>query len=129
MAHYPVHPWLAVEAISPAVGRVHRVSLAHTGRQQHREMRLQSKKENIGWTERTRNRGRAVGSRVEVESRVPWRRMESWLLDATGIGRDWLRLAWVSGSEAPKITEVVADFTEEIRDIGHSPFKEVQSGD
>jgi len=45
-------------------------------------------------------------------------------LDAMGIGRDRLRLTWVSGSEAPKMAEVVADFTEAIRDLGPSPFRE-----
>ena len=49
-------------------------------------------------------------------------------LDAIGIGRDRLRLTWVSGSEAPKMAEVVADFTEAIRDLGPSPFKGVQNG-
>ena len=49
-------------------------------------------------------------------------------LDAIGIGQDRLRLTWVSGSEAPKMAEVVADFTEAIRDLGPSPFKGVQNG-
>ncbi|MBC8248180.1 MAG: hydrogenase iron-sulfur subunit [Anaerolineales bacterium] len=50
-------------------------------------------------------------------------------LDAIGIGRDRLRLAWVSASEAPKMVEVVTDFTEAIRRLGPSPFKEVQNED
>jgi F420-non-reducing hydrogenase iron-sulfur subunit len=50
------------------------------------------------------------------------------LLDALGVGRDRLRLAWVSGSEAPKMAEVIADFTEAIRTLGPSPFREVQDG-
>ena len=43
-------------------------------------------------------------------------------LDAIGIGGDRLRLTWVSGSEAPKMADVVADFTNTIRNLGPSPF-------
>jgi F420-non-reducing hydrogenase iron-sulfur subunit len=50
-------------------------------------------------------------------------------LDAVGIGRDRLRLAWVSGSEAPKMAEVIADFTETVRQLGPSPFRGMQNGD
>lgn len=50
------------------------------------------------------------------------------LLDVLGIGRDRLRLAWVSGSEAPKMAEVIADFTETVRALGPAPFKEVRDG-
>ena len=51
------------------------------------------------------------------------------LLDALGIGRERLRLTWVSGSEAPRMAEVVADFTEAIRAVGPSPFREAGNGD
>ena len=47
-------------------------------------------------------------------------------LDATGIGGDRLRLAWVSASEAPKMVEVVADFTEAVRQLGPSPLRKRQ---
>jgi F420-non-reducing hydrogenase iron-sulfur subunit len=50
-------------------------------------------------------------------------------LDAMGFGGDRLRLTWVSASEAPKMTQVIADFTEEIRGLGPSPLKGVQNGD
>jgi F420-non-reducing hydrogenase iron-sulfur subunit len=49
-------------------------------------------------------------------------------LDALGIGRDRLRLTWVSGSEAPKMARVVAEFTEAIRELGPSPFRGGQNG-
>jgi F420-non-reducing hydrogenase iron-sulfur subunit len=52
-----------------------------------------------------------------------------FFLDAVGIGRDRLRLAWVSGSEAPKMAEVIADFTETVRQLGPSPFRGMQNGD
>ena len=47
-------------------------------------------------------------------------------LEAMGIGRDRLRLEWVSASEAPKMTQVLTDFTETIRRLGPSPFREVR---
>lgn len=50
-------------------------------------------------------------------------------LDAVGIGQDRLRLEWVAAGEAPKMAEVVADFTEAIRRLGPSPFREVQNED
>jgi F420-non-reducing hydrogenase iron-sulfur subunit len=45
------------------------------------------------------------------------------LLDAIGLGQNRLQLVWVSASEAPKMAEVVADFTETIRQLGPSPLK------
>lgn len=50
-------------------------------------------------------------------------------LDATGIGADRLRLAWVSASEAPQMVEVVTDFTEEVRRLGPSPLRKLQNED
>ena len=43
-------------------------------------------------------------------------------LDAVGIGQDRLRLEWIAASEAPKVAEVVAEFTETIKRLGPSPF-------
>jgi F420-non-reducing hydrogenase iron-sulfur subunit len=45
-------------------------------------------------------------------------------LDAVGIGQDRLRLEWIAASEAPKVAEVVAEFTETVRQLGPSPFRE-----
>ena len=45
-------------------------------------------------------------------------------LEAVGIGQDRLRLEWVAASEAPKEAQVVAEFTETIRQLGPSPFRE-----
>ena len=50
-------------------------------------------------------------------------------LDFIGIGRDRLRLTWVSASEAPKMAEVVAGFTEAVRGLGPSPFRKMQNED
>jgi F420-non-reducing hydrogenase iron-sulfur subunit len=43
-------------------------------------------------------------------------------LDAVGIGQDRLRLEWIAASEAPRVAEVVAEFTETVRQLGPSPF-------
>jgi F420-non-reducing hydrogenase iron-sulfur subunit len=39
-------------------------------------------------------------------------------LDAVGIGKDRLRLEWISASEAPKIAETVRSFTQTIKELG-----------
>ena len=43
-------------------------------------------------------------------------------LEAVGIGQDRLRLEWIAASEAPKVAEVVAEFTDTIKRLGPSPF-------
>lgn len=43
-------------------------------------------------------------------------------LEAVGIGQDRLRLEWIAAAEAPKVAEVVAEFTETIKRLGPSPF-------
>jgi F420-non-reducing hydrogenase iron-sulfur subunit len=52
------------------------------------------------------------------------RRMTGLLpfLDAIGIGRDRLRLEWVSASEGPKTAETVKSFTQTIKELGPSPI-------
>jgi len=50
-------------------------------------------------------------------------------LDAVGIGRDRLRLEWIAASEAPKEAEVIAEFTETIKQLGPSPFRRRQEDD
>jgi len=44
-------------------------------------------------------------------------------LEAVGIGQDRLRLEWIAASEAPKVGEVVAEFTETIKRLGPSPWE------
>jgi F420-non-reducing hydrogenase iron-sulfur subunit len=48
-------------------------------------------------------------------------------LDAIGLGQDRLQLVWVSASEAPKMAEFVADFTEAIRQLGPNPMRRTQN--
>jgi F420-non-reducing hydrogenase iron-sulfur subunit len=52
------------------------------------------------------------------------RRMTGLLpfLDALGIGRERLRLEWVSASEGPKMAETVKSFTQTIKELGPSPI-------
>lgn len=44
-------------------------------------------------------------------------------LDAAGIGRNRLRLEWISASEGRKVADTVRSFTHTIRQLGPSPFK------
>jgi len=43
-------------------------------------------------------------------------------LEALGIGKDRLKLEWISASEGPKVAETVNSFTQTIRDFGPSPM-------
>ncbi len=49
-------------------------------------------------------------------------------LEAVGIGRDRLRLEWISASEAHKVAETVNGFTQTIRELGPSPLNRRQDG-
>jgi len=44
-------------------------------------------------------------------------------LDSVGIGKDRLRLEWVSESETPKIADIIQSFTHRLKQLGPSPFK------
>jgi F420-non-reducing hydrogenase iron-sulfur subunit len=43
-------------------------------------------------------------------------------LEAVGIGRDRLRLEWISASEAQKVAETVNSFTQTVKELGPSPL-------
>jgi F420-non-reducing hydrogenase iron-sulfur subunit len=43
-------------------------------------------------------------------------------LEAVGIGRDRLRLEWISASEAQKVAETINSFTQTIKELGPSPL-------
>jgi len=45
------------------------------------------------------------------------------LLEAIGIGKDRLRLEWISASEGSKVAETVKSFTQTIKGLGPSPFR------
>ncbi len=44
------------------------------------------------------------------------------LLDAIGIGKERLRLEWISASDGPKVAETVKSFTNTLKELGPSPF-------
>jgi F420-non-reducing hydrogenase iron-sulfur subunit len=46
-------------------------------------------------------------------------------LEAVGIGRDRLRLEWISASEGPKVATTVSSFVETLKELGSSPFRKV----
>ncbi|GAH30612.1 unnamed protein product, partial [marine sediment metagenome] len=52
------------------------------------------------------------------------RRVTGWrpLLDAVGIGKERLRLEWISASEGPKVAATVKSFTQTVKGLGPSPF-------
>jgi F420-non-reducing hydrogenase iron-sulfur subunit len=43
-------------------------------------------------------------------------------LEAVGIGRDRLKLEWISASEGQKVAETVNSFTQTIKELGPSPL-------
>ena len=47
------------------------------------------------------------------------------LLAFTGIDPARLRVEWVSSAEAPKLVEIVTDFSNQIKALGPSPLKAV----
>jgi F420-non-reducing hydrogenase iron-sulfur subunit len=47
------------------------------------------------------------------------------LLAFTGIDPERLRVEWVSSAEAPKLVEIVTDFSKQIKALGPSPLKAV----
>ena len=47
------------------------------------------------------------------------------LLAFTGNDPARLRVEWVSSAEAPKLVEIVTDFSNQIKDLGPSPLKAV----
>ncbi len=48
------------------------------------------------------------------------------LLEAIGIGKERVRLEWISASDGPKMAETVKQFTNRIREMGPSPLKRRQ---
>ncbi|MBS7249035.1 MAG: hydrogenase iron-sulfur subunit [Candidatus Freyarchaeota archaeon] len=59
------------------------------------------------------------GNKV-AEKRV---KATSEILDLIGLGSNRLRLEWISASEGMKFSEVIKNFTEQIRQLGPSPLR------
>ena len=45
------------------------------------------------------------------------------MLQDFGIEEDRFRLEWISASEGPRFQQVMTEFTEQVRNVGPSPFK------
>jgi F420-non-reducing hydrogenase iron-sulfur subunit len=45
------------------------------------------------------------------------------MLEEFGLEEERFKLEWVSASEGPKFAQVMKDFTEQIRQLGPSPYK------
>ena len=45
------------------------------------------------------------------------------LLDDLGIEQERFRLEWISASEGPRFAQVVKEMTEQVRELGPSPYK------
>ena len=43
-------------------------------------------------------------------------------LDAIGIGKERLRLEWISASDGPKVAKTIKSFTQTLKELGPSPF-------
>ena len=50
-------------------------------------------------------------------------------LDSVGIGKDRLKLEWISASEAPKVAKTVNSFTQTIKEFGPNPITRSKSRD
>jgi len=64
-----------------------------------------------------------ISGNVEAE-----KRMESVkeVLDLLGVGRDRMRLEWISASEGQKFAETMKEFTEQVRKLGPNPMPRVE---
>lgn len=49
-------------------------------------------------------------------------------LEAIGIGKERLRLEWISASDGPKVAETVNSFTNTLKELGPSPFNRSRNG-
>jgi F420-non-reducing hydrogenase iron-sulfur subunit len=43
-------------------------------------------------------------------------------LDSVGVGKDRVRLEWVSAHETSKVADIIQSFTQELKQLGPSPF-------
>jgi len=62
-----------------------------------------------------------ISGNVEAEKRM---KATAELLDQVGIGRERMRLEWISASEGQKFAATMKEFTEQIRALGPNPLPE-----
>ncbi len=70
-----------------------------------------------------------ISGNVEAEKRM---KMTAEVLDKLGIGKNRMRLEWISASEGQKFAATMKDFTEQIRGLGPNPLPKpaaVKKGD
>ena len=60
-----------------------------------------------------------IAGNEQAEKRM---KMTAELLDVLGIGRERMRLEWISASEGDKFAKVMSEFTESIRKLGPNPL-------
>jgi len=60
-----------------------------------------------------------IAGNEQAEKRM---KMTAELLDVLGIGRERMRLEWISASEGDKFAKVMTEFTESIRKLGPNPL-------
>ena len=60
-----------------------------------------------------------ISGNVEAEKRM---KATQDLLDVVGIGRDRMRLEWISASEGQKFASTMKEFTDSVRELGPSPM-------
>ena len=64
-----------------------------------------------------------ISGNVEAEKRMAF---TSEVLDKLGVGRNRMRLEWISASEGQKFAQTMKDFTEQIRALGPNPLPRLQ---
>ncbi len=66
-----------------------------------------------------------ISGNVEAEKRM---QMTQEVLDKLGIGRDRMRLEWISASEGQKFAHTMKEFTEQIRALGPNKLPKIKGG-
>ncbi len=64
-----------------------------------------------------------ISGNEEAEKRM---KMTMEVLDKLGLGRDRMRLEWISASEGQKFAQTMKDFTEQIRALGPNPLPRIE---
>ena len=60
-----------------------------------------------------------ISGNVEAEKRM---KMTEEVLDKLGVGKERMRLEWISASEGQKFAQTMKDFTEQVRGLGPNPI-------
>ncbi len=66
-----------------------------------------------------------ISGNEEAEKRMA---VTAEILDKLGIGKDRMRLEWISASEGQKFASTMKEFTEQIRALGPNPLPKAEGG-